>query len=65
MTERRDAYPEGRKAGLEGKELWENPHSGLYSHPNDFHAWFAGWCDGRKRREELTQNTNQAHRADP
>jgi len=55
-----DAYPEGRRAGLEGKELWENPYSGENDFPDDFRAWFAGWCAGRKRREALTQDTDQA-----
>jgi len=28
MSETLDAYPEGRMAGLEGKESWDNPYSG-------------------------------------
>ena len=54
MTERRDAYQEGRKAGLEGKKFWENPYTDKNGFPDDFRVWFAGWCAGRKGSGKVT-----------
>ena len=41
-------YDEGYLAGLEGCQLWENPHSGEDSRKAGFDYWFAGWCAGTK-----------------
>ena len=43
----RTRYLEGGRAAFEGKELWENPYSGLDSNPRDFHEWFIGWCNAK------------------
>ncbi len=46
------AYDEGRRQGRAGAEVWENPHAGYSGGVQDFHAWFAGWCAGKREKEE-------------
>ena len=58
MNTSREAYTEGVLAGLGGNQVWENPHTGKDSNTQDFHSWFAGWCAGRKRREEATESVS-------
>lgn len=41
-------YDQGRQAAIDGKDFWENPYTYLSSKVSDGHAWFAGWCYGKK-----------------
>lgn len=45
---RLEEYNSGITAALQGKKIYENPHSGVGSFEEDLLAWWAGWCYGKK-----------------
>jgi len=50
-----DQWHEGREAAENGAEVWDNPYSSLTSMQDKFHAWFAGWCYGKRMTTDETE----------
>ena len=42
------AFDEGYDCGGRGLEAWMNPYTNGSDLQDDFLAWFAGWCKGRR-----------------
>jgi len=43
-----DSYFEGREAAFRGEPHWMNPHAEELGVKENFHQWYAGWCDGMR-----------------